>query len=57
MLQIKEIITLCKDYVSSLTLNEVRTPTKTDVPDHIPLNAILSDLSRLTELSLCFKQV
>ncbi|GJQ82478.1 hypothetical protein Trydic_g14469 [Trypoxylus dichotomus] len=54
--KIKEITSLCKDYVTSLTLNEMRAPTKTDVPDHIPLISILGELHRLTELTLCFKQ-
>nr|XP_022918868.1 T-complex-associated testis-expressed protein 1-like [Onthophagus taurus] len=54
--KINDLYILCKDYVTSLNVRELRAPTSINIPDHVPLNTILMGFSNLRELSLCFKQ-
>ncbi|XP_071052582.1 uncharacterized protein [Onthophagus taurus] len=54
--KINDLYILCKDYVTSLNVRELRAPTSINIPDHVPLNTILMGFSNMRELSLCFKQ-
>ncbi|RZC32807.1 NLRC3-like [Asbolus verrucosus] len=52
--EIKELSDLCGAYVKILNIRELQCSENS--PSRIPLNAILTGLETLTELSLCFKQ-
>lgn len=53
----KQLSVLCRNYVTSLKLKQLRASKAAGVKDHVLLNAILASLTRLREFSLCFKQV
>lgn len=52
--KIKELADLCGDYVRKLEIREMQCSENSS--NRIPLNAIVTGLKYLTELSLCFKQ-
>ncbi|KAJ3654632.1 hypothetical protein Zmor_013807 [Zophobas morio] len=52
--KIKELSDLCGIYVKILELRELQSSENS--PSRIPLNAIVTGLENLTELSICFKQ-